>query len=76
MIPEFATNGKEVVTVEQLLTHTSRVPDARRSAAGDWADRERRLEAFAKWRLNWEPGTARVPPDLGALGARPSSSSG
>ena len=28
LIPEFATNGKEVVTVEQLLTHTSGFPTA------------------------------------------------
>ena len=23
----------------------------------DWADRDRRLERFAQWRLDWEPGT-------------------
>jgi CubicO group peptidase (beta-lactamase class C family) len=56
-IPEFATNGKDVVTVEQVMLHTSGFP---RAPLGPptWADRDRRLEAFAKWRLNWEPGTA------------------
>ena len=56
LIPEFATNGKEVVTVEQLLTHTSGFPTAP-IGPRDWATREGRLERFAKWRLNWEPGT-------------------
>src|SRR6266516_946179 len=56
-IPEFATNGKDVVTVEQVMLHTSGFP---RAPLGPpvWADRARRLEAFARWRLNWEPGTA------------------
>ncbi len=56
-IPEFATNGKEVVTVEQVMLHTSGFPRAPLGPPA-WADRDRRLEAFAKWRLNWEPGTA------------------
>jgi CubicO group peptidase (beta-lactamase class C family) len=56
-IPEFATNGKDVVTVEQVMLHTSGFPRAPLGPP-NWADRDRRLEAFAKWRLNWEPGTA------------------
>jgi CubicO group peptidase (beta-lactamase class C family) len=56
-IPEFATNGKDVVTVEQVMLHTSGFPRAPLGPPA-WADRDRRLEAFAKWRLNWEPGTA------------------
>jgi CubicO group peptidase (beta-lactamase class C family) len=56
VIPEFATNGKDVVTVEQLLTHTSGFPYAPLGAPA-WADPDARLEAYAKWRLNWEPGT-------------------
>src|SRR5947208_15943930 len=56
-IPEFATNGKDVVTVEQVMLHTSGFPRAPLGPPA-WADRERRLEAFARWRLNWEPGTA------------------
>jgi CubicO group peptidase (beta-lactamase class C family) len=56
-IPEFATNGKNVVTVEEVLLHTSGFPRAPLGPPA-WADRERRLEAFARWRLNWEPGTA------------------
>ena len=56
-IPEFATNGKDVVTVEQVMLHTSGFPRAPLGPPA-WADRDRRLEAFARWRLNWEPGTA------------------
>jgi CubicO group peptidase (beta-lactamase class C family) len=55
-LPEFATNGKEVVTVEQVLLHTSGFPHAPFDPL-EWDDREARLARFARWRLNWEPGT-------------------
>jgi len=55
-IPEFGTNGKEVVTVEQVLLHTSGFPRAPLGSP-QWDTREGRLAAFSKWRLNWEPGT-------------------
>lgn len=56
LIPEFATNGKDVVTVEQLLTHTSGFPTAPLLPTVG-ATKAGRLERFAQWRLNWEPGT-------------------
>ncbi|MDQ6696246.1 MAG: beta-lactamase family protein [Actinomycetota bacterium] len=56
IIPEFATNGKDVITVEQVLTHTSGFPNAPLSIAAS-LDRDRRLQQFGKWRLNWEPGS-------------------
>ncbi|MCB9372208.1 MAG: beta-lactamase family protein [Microthrixaceae bacterium] len=56
VVPEFATNGKEVVTLEQVLLHTSGFPYAPLGPPA-WADRGSRLAAFARWRLNWEPGT-------------------
>lgn len=56
LIPEFGTNGKEVVTVEQLFTHTAGFPMAP-FLPTDFKDRDRRLETFAKWRLEWEPGS-------------------
>ncbi len=55
-VPEFATNGKDVITVEHVLLHTSGFPHAPFSPF-DWDDRARRLERFATWRCNWEPGT-------------------
>jgi CubicO group peptidase (beta-lactamase class C family) len=56
-IPEFGTNGKDVITVEQVMLHTSGFPAAPLGPP-DWADRDARLKVFAKWRLNWAPGTA------------------
>jgi len=56
LIPEFGTNGKQDITVEQLLTHTSGFPMAPGNPV-KMATKEGRLERFATWRLNWEPGT-------------------
>jgi CubicO group peptidase (beta-lactamase class C family) len=56
IIPEFGTNGKEVVRVEQLFTHTAGFPHAPYHPL-QWTDRTRRAELFARWKLNWEPGS-------------------
>ena len=56
VIPEFAANGKQDVTIEQVLTHTAGFPFAPLGYP-KMADRELRLAAFAKWRLDWEPGS-------------------
>jgi CubicO group peptidase (beta-lactamase class C family) len=56
MIPEFGSNGKEDITIEQVLLHTSGFPRAPFSPL-DWDDRDKRLARFAKWRTNWAPGT-------------------
>lgn len=56
LIPEFGTNGKDVITVEQLFTHTSGFPHAPFRVT-EWNDPERRRERYASWRLNWAPGT-------------------
>ena len=56
VIPEFATNGKDVITVEQLLVHQSGFPYAPLNLLAN-PTRADRLAAYAKWRLNWEPGT-------------------
>ncbi len=55
-IPEFGTNDKDVITVEQVLLHTSGFPRAPFDPL-DWDDRDARLARFARWRTNWEPGT-------------------
>jgi len=54
IIPEFGTNGKERITVEQVLLHIGGFPYARYPLE-DWLDRSRLLEAFAAWTLEWEP---------------------
>src|SRR6478609_9525842 len=56
IVPEFAPNGKDAITVEQVMLHTSGFPRAPFGAL-DWDDRERRLARFSQWRCNWEPGT-------------------
>jgi CubicO group peptidase (beta-lactamase class C family) len=56
-IPEFATNGKDAVTLDHVLLHTGGFPYAP-MAPKLWNDREGRLRRFADWRLNWPPGTA------------------
>ncbi|MGH7964131.1 MAG: serine hydrolase [Candidatus Binatia bacterium] len=54
-VPEFGTNGKDAVTVEQLLIHTSAIPYAPHWQK-DWGDKKRRMERFAQWRLDHTPG--------------------
>ncbi|MFM2070085.1 MAG: hypothetical protein RLZZ623_348 [Actinomycetota bacterium] len=57
LIPEFGSHGKDVITIEQVMLHTSGFPAAPLSPLqGDTSVGRR--QAFAKWRLNWEPGTA------------------
>lgn len=57
VIPEFGTHGKDVITIEQVMLHTSGFPLAPMStAAGDTS--AGRVEAFGRWRLNFTPGTA------------------
>jgi len=56
ILPEFATNGKERVTVEQLFTHTAGFPYAPYPPS-EWLDRDARRARFGRWRLNFEPGS-------------------
>ncbi len=56
IIPEFGTNGKDVITVEQVMLHTSGFPTPIFNPHY-WAKKERRLETFASWGLDYEPGT-------------------
>lgn len=55
-VPEFAANGKDQVTVEQVMLHTAGFPNALMPAV-DGADAPSRRTAFAKWDLEWEPGS-------------------
>jgi CubicO group peptidase (beta-lactamase class C family) len=56
IVPEFGTNGKDVIVVEQLLTHTAGFPRAPFRPA-EFLDREKRMQRFARWTLNWAPGS-------------------
>ena len=56
VVPEFAGNGKDEVTVEHLLTHTAGFPRApMRPEEG--ADRAARVERMATWRMDWPAGS-------------------
>jgi len=59
IISEFGTNGKDAVTVEQVMLHVGGFPYAP-LAPDKWNDREARLRAFAQWRLMWEPDSRYV----------------
>jgi CubicO group peptidase (beta-lactamase class C family) len=56
LIPEFGTNGKDVITLEQVMLHTSGFPTPIFNPR-HWVDRSLRLSAFASWGLDYEPGT-------------------
>jgi len=55
-IPEFASNGKQRVTVEQVLLHTSGFPNAMIDSI-EGADAVPRVKRFTEWELEWEPGS-------------------
>ena len=55
-LPEFGSNGKEVVTLEQVLCHTAGFPHAPMGPRHWWNSPSRR-QRMSEWRLNWEPGT-------------------
>ncbi len=56
IVPEFGSHGKDAVRVEQLFTHTAGFPTAPFDPRF-FRDREQRLAYFARWRLNFEPGS-------------------
>src|SRR5215470_16804521 len=56
-VPEFGTNGKDAVTVEQLFIHTGGFPDAP-YAQREWLDRAARVRRFQSWRLQFPAGKA------------------
>ena len=56
IVPEFGSNGKENVTVQQLFTHTAGFPHAPFRPL-QWPSKQERYERFAQWRLSWQPGS-------------------
>lgn len=56
IIPEFAANGKDGITVEMLFTHTAGIPYAP-FRPSDWLDPAKRSARYTNWTLNWEPGS-------------------
>ena len=56
IISEFGSNGKEVVTVQQLFTHTAGFPHAPFRPL-QWVSKAERSARFKQWRLSWPPGS-------------------
>jgi CubicO group peptidase (beta-lactamase class C family) len=54
-VPEFGENGKQDVTINHLLTHTSAIPNAP-GWQKEFGDKKRRLERLAQWRLDHPAG--------------------
>ncbi len=56
ILPAFGENGKDGITVEQVLTHTSGFPHAPLGPP-EWDTAEGRRQRYERWRLTFEPGT-------------------
>ncbi len=56
LIPEFSTNNKQDIRIEQLFTHTAGFPHAPFRPT-DWNDKALRYQRFSGWTLNWPPGS-------------------
>lgn len=56
LIPEFSSNDKQDIRIEQLFTHTAGFPHAPFRPT-DWNDKARRYQRFSGWTLNWPPGS-------------------
>src|SRR6202046_839937 len=71
IVPAFGTNGKGKMTVQQVLLHVGGFPNAP-YPQDEWLDKSKRLERFAKWRLEWAAGgqQVRIPSNVWILGDR------
>jgi CubicO group peptidase (beta-lactamase class C family) len=56
IIPEFGANGKDVITVEQVMLHVGGFPYAPYPQP-EWNDRAKRLKRFKSWQLEWPVGS-------------------
>jgi CubicO group peptidase (beta-lactamase class C family) len=54
-VPEFGTNRKDAVTLEQLFLHTGGFPDVP-YAQRKWLDQAARIRRFQTWRLQLPAG--------------------
>lgn len=66
-LPEFARADKRLITIRQLLTHTSGLPAWRPLYLTTGGERERVLETIAAQPLEYEPGSRVVYSDLGFI---------
>ncbi len=57
VLEPFGANGKQHITISQVLLHAGGFPYAPLGAAA-FTDRQARLDRYAGWRTDWEPGSA------------------
>ncbi len=55
-LPSFRDNGKNHVTIEQVMTHTGGFP-LETMPPSDWNDPLLRHKRFQSWQLSWAPGS-------------------
>lgn len=56
VLPSFGANGKDAITVSQVLLHAGGFPYAPLGRT-ETTDRAARLAAYAGWRTDWQPGS-------------------
>ncbi len=56
VLASFGANGKDAITVSQVLLHAGGFPYAQLNRA-EITDRKARLDAYASWQTDWQPGT-------------------
>ncbi|MEU1628909.1 serine hydrolase [Streptomyces sp. NPDC020096] len=66
-LPEFATNGKGAITIEELLTHTSGLPPDPSPPLWQYPDMGSRIKAILDTEPQNPPGTAYLYSDLNML---------
>ena len=55
VLPSFGENGKDTITLSQVLLHAGGFPTA--PIGAEAIDRQQRLDRYAAWYTTWEPGT-------------------
>jgi serine-type D-Ala-D-Ala carboxypeptidase len=66
-LPDFATNGKGTITVEQLMTHTSGLPADPDSPLWQYSDRASQRRAILEVAPQFAPGSTYLYSDLNML---------
>lgn len=66
-LPEFASNGKGTITIQQLLTHTSGLPADPDPALWQYPDMASRIKAILDTVPEYPPGTTYLYSDLNML---------
>lgn len=55
--PEFAANGKDKITIAQVMSHRAGIPDGPAMAADKFGQRQAVADAVAAMKPVWEPGS-------------------